>query len=82
VAADNPVKSLEKLPVTEPSVVFELAVVGSAVILQHIPLTEIVAPPLEEMVPPEVAYVWLIVVTAAVVSVGTAIEVENVCSFP
>jgi hypothetical protein len=57
VPAVNPIKFPVKVPVVVPSVVLALTVVGLADVLQHIPLTVITEPPLEEMVPPETAVV-------------------------
>jgi hypothetical protein len=47
-----------------------LAVVGLEEVLQAMPDTVIVAPPLETMVPPLEALVWVTPVTALVVTVG------------
>jgi hypothetical protein len=66
---------LEKLPVAVPSVVFELAVVGAAVVAQQMPLVVTVPPPLEVILPPETAVVKVIEVTPVVVSVGMIIAV-------
>jgi hypothetical protein len=66
-----------------PSVVLGLFVVGRVVVAQQIPLTVTAPPPLLVIVPPETAEVKPILVTAVVVSVGTAIPtVVNVTSFP
>jgi hypothetical protein len=83
VPAVNPVIVLEKLPVVVPSVECEPPIVGFEVEPQQIPLTVIIAPPLEVIFPPETAVVTLIEVTAVVVSVGiTAAVVVNERSFP
>ena len=71
VAAVSPVRLLEKLPVSVPSVVFELLVVGPVVVDQHIPLTVTVPPPFDVILPPETADVKVIPVTALVVIVAT-----------
>jgi hypothetical protein len=74
---------LEKAPVPVPSDVFELLMVGDAVVAQQIPFSDIAAPPSDDMLPPETAVVNVIDVTAAVVRVGaTAEDVVNVTSFP
>ena len=62
---------LTKLPVTVPSVVRLFAVVGSCDVLQHIPLAVMVPPPLFVILPPDVAVVNVMPVTAVVVNVGT-----------
>jgi hypothetical protein len=62
-----------------PLVVFEFAIVGSAVVAQHTPLAVIAPPPSAVIFPPEVAVVIKTAVTAVVVRVGTATgEVVNV----
>ena len=54
---------LVNAPVPEPSIVFVVnAIVGLAVVLQHIPLAVIVAPPSEVMFPPDVAVLVVIFV--------------------
>jgi hypothetical protein len=78
----NPVKLPVKVPVIVPLVVFGSAVVGLAEVLQQIPLTDITAPPLEVIVPPETAVVWVIAEAAAVVRVGADVSVVNETSFP
>ena len=81
--AVNPVRELGKLPVVVPSVVWESVTRGKDVVAQHIPLTVIVAPPLDVIVPPEIADVKVIEVTTVVVRTGTNIEaVVNEISFP
>jgi hypothetical protein len=53
-------------------------------VLQQTPLAVTVAPPVAVTFPPLVAVVWVIAVTAVVVTVGGTIglEVVNVSSFP
>ena len=60
------------------------AVVGPEEVDQQTPLAVTVAPPSEVTFPPLVAVVWVIFVTAVVVTVGrTRLEsVVNVTSFP
>jgi hypothetical protein len=48
----KPVNILVKFPVPVPALVFELAVVGLAVIAQHTPRAVIDAPPSELILPP------------------------------
>jgi len=72
-----------KTPVPVPSVVFEFAIVGAAVVAQQTPRAVTAPPPSAVIFPPETAVVKVIEVTAAVVRVGTTIElVVNVSSFP
>ena len=80
---DNPVRLLVKAPVRDPFVVLEPLTVGPVVVAQHMPLTEIVPPPLDMIFPPEIAVVRVIPVIADVVRVGTTIGlVVNDKSFP
>jgi hypothetical protein len=77
------VRLLTKTPVPVPSVVFELRVVGLAVIAQQTPLAVTVPPPSAVIFPPETAVVRPIEVTAVVVRVATPTEVvTNETSLP
>ena len=67
----RPDTKLENEPVPEPSLVFELAVVGLVVVLQHTPRSVTVPPPSSVMFPPVMAEDELMSVTATVVSVAT-----------
>jgi hypothetical protein len=82
VAGDKPFKVLMKLPLPAPSNVLLSATVGFSDVLQQIPLEEIVAPPVEVMVPPEVAEFVAMAVIDAVVSVAGTDVVVKVSSFP
>ena len=64
-------RELVKLPVSVPSVVLLLEVVGVCEVLQQTPLAVTVAPPSEEILPPLVAEVVEIADAAVVVSVGS-----------
>ena len=79
VPAARPVMELDQgPPIAHPLVVFESEVVGFAEVLQAMPLTVTVAPPLEVMVPPLVAPVWVMLETAEVVTVGSdALETQE-----
>ncbi len=57
-------------PLVEPSVVFVFAIVGLAEVLQTIPLTVTGEPPFETIVPPLVAWVWVMPEAALVVTEG------------
>jgi hypothetical protein len=70
VLAVNPVIKHEKLPDVEPLVVLLSLVVGVAPVLQQIPLTVIVPPPSEVIVPPHDADVCVKLPTLEVVMVG------------
>jgi hypothetical protein len=67
----SPVIELAKVPEAVPSVVLLSDMVGSVFVLQQIPLVVIVAPPLDVMVPPEVADVAVMALTIAVVRTGS-----------
>jgi hypothetical protein len=72
-----------KLPVPVPSEVFELLVVGLAVVDQQIPLAVMEPPPSVIIFPPEAAVVKVIEVIAVVVSVAAPTGVvANETSFP
>ena len=73
---------LVKEPVPEPSVVFEFAVVGLAVVLQHTPLAVTADPPSDVMLPPLLAAVEVTDVTSAVVNAGATAPVLKLRSFP
>ena len=68
-------------PVPVPSLVLLSAMVGLPVVFQHTPRAVTVLPPSEVTVPPHVADVAAICVTAAVVTVGV-VSVENSRSLP
>ena len=70
------------VPEVVPSVVLLSAVVGVAVVLQQIPDAVITYPPLEVMVPPEVAAYLVILLAAVVVSVGATASVVKLISVP
>jgi hypothetical protein len=70
------------VPEVVPSVVLLSAVVGVAVVLQQIPDAVITDPPLEVMVPPEVAAYLVILLAAVVVSVGATASVVKLISVP
>ena len=61
---------LGKAPVPVPSVVFELTVVGFAVVLQQTPRAVTAAPPSLEIFPPPVAVDEVTAESAVVVNVG------------
>ena len=72
VLAVKPVRELVKLPVPEPSVVLVLnEIVGFVDVLQQTPREVTDAPPSLVILPPLVAVVCVIVVTAVVERVGT-----------
>lgn len=66
----KPVILLEKETVPVPSSVFEFAVVGFVVVLQHTPLAVIDPPAASRLLPPDVAVVEPIAVIAMVVTIG------------
>jgi hypothetical protein len=70
------------VPEVVPSVVLLSEVVGVAAVLQQIPDTVITDPPLEVMVPPEVAPYLVILLAAVVVSVGATASVVKLVSAP
>jgi hypothetical protein len=70
------------VPEVVPSVVLLSAVVGVAVVLQQIPDAVITDPPLEVIVPPEVAAYLVILLAAVVVSVGATARVVKLISVP
>ena len=74
--------ALVNVPLVVPSVVLKLEVVGVAVVLQQIPDTVIVDPPLEVIVPPALAAYLVILLAAVVVSVGTVAFVVKLVSVP
>jgi hypothetical protein len=73
---------LVKLPFAEPSVVCDPETAGLCDVPQHTPLTVIVAPPFEEIDPPDVAEVLAMADAAVVVNVGAIAVVVNVRSLP
>ena len=66
----RPVRLLEKVPVPVPSRVLLSAVVGLAPVLQHTPREVTAAPPAGKAVPPLVAEVVAMKVTAVVVTIS------------
>ena len=66
----SPVMLLVKLPVSVPSLVLLLEMVGLEVVPQHTPRAVTLAPPSELMFPPLVAVVWVIELAEVVVRVG------------
>jgi hypothetical protein len=56
-----------------PSIITLSSIVGFAEVLQQRPLDSIEAPPSLDMVPPEVALVWVIPVTFSVVRTGRSV---------
>ena len=83
VFAVKPVMLLVKLPVPVPlTVLVTNAVVGLALVLQHIPLAVMVAPPSDVMFPPDVAVIVVMLLIAFVVTVGILANVVNVCCVP
>ena len=81
--AVKPLMLLVNAPIPVPSTVLVVsAIVGLAVVLQHIPLADMVAPPSEVMFPPDVAVVVVMLLIAFVVTVGILVNVVNVCCVP
>ena len=72
----NPVIELVKVPEVVPSVVLLFAMVGVADVLQQIPDAVIAEPPLDVMVPPELAVFCVILLAAIVLSIG-AVAVDT-----
>ena len=66
-------KVLTKAPVPEPSVVFGFAVVGPGAVFQHTPRAVTVAAPPTAIVPPLLAAMGVIPVTAVVVRFGSVV---------
>ena len=75
---DSPVIELVNTPEPLPSVVFVLAVVGFADVLQHTPRAVTFAPPLSLMFPPLLTVVAVIALNAVVLIVGFVIAVPVV----
>jgi hypothetical protein len=73
---------LVNVPVVVPSVVLLSEVVGVAEVLQQIPDAVITDPPLELIVPPEVAAYLVILLAAVVLSVGATASVVKLISVP
>ena len=71
-----------KVPLVVPSVVLLSDIVGVAVVLQQIPDTVIVDPPLDVIVPPALAAYFVILDAAVVVSDGAIANVEKLVSVP
>ena len=79
----NPVKFDTKVPVPLPSLVLLSEMVGFALTLQQTPRAVTTSPPSEDITPPEVAVVYVIVVTEDVVNSETKVGiVANTTSFP
>jgi hypothetical protein len=75
----NPVIELVNVPDVVPSVVLLFAIVGVADVLQQIPDAVIVEPPLDVMVPPELAEFCVILLAAMVLIIGAvAVDVKLV----
>lgn len=73
---------LVNIPLAEPSVLFELDVVGFCVVLQHIPREVIAEPPSLVIFPPPEAVVAVTMAAAEVESVGISAETVSVTAFP
>jgi hypothetical protein len=69
---------LVKVPGPDPSVVFELAVVGFWVVAQHTPRAVTAEPPSDVILPPLVAVVGVIAEAAVVERVGAIAVVVKV----
>jgi hypothetical protein len=86
VFAVSPVILLVKLPVSVPSEVLLLAVVGPETVFQHTPRAVTVEVPAEVTLPPKVAVVWVKSLTSEVVTKGEPAtmtgNVVNVCTVP
>jgi hypothetical protein len=82
VPAVNPVIELVNVPLVVPSVVLVSEVVGVAVVLQQIPDAVMTDPPLDVIVPPELAAYFVILDAAVVVSDGATAIVEKLVSVP
>ena len=80
--AVNPVIELVNVPLVVPSVVLVSEVVGVAVVLQQIPDAVITDPPLDEIVPPELAAYLVILLGVDVVKVGAIAIVTKLVSVP
>ena len=78
----KPVMELVNAPVPVPSVVWLLAVVGFAVVLQQTPRAVTDAPPLSVTFPPLAAVVAVMSETEVVVTVGATAFVVKATSFP
>ena len=78
----NPVSPLTYDPPPEPLATFELAVVGFAEVLQHIPLSVTPVKQLPAILPPDEAVVDVIADIAVVVTVARTVDVVNVTSLP
>ena len=75
----NPVIELVNVPDVVPSVVLLFAMVGVADVLQQIPDAVIAEPPLDVIVPPELAVFCVILLAAVVLSIGAvAVDVKLV----
>jgi hypothetical protein len=66
---------LVNVPIPDPSVVFEPAIVGAVAVDQHTPLAVTAAPPSAVISPPDTAPVRVIEVIDAVVRVGSCTDV-------
>ena len=71
-----------KVPLVVPSVVLLSDMVGVAVVLQQIPEAVIADPPLELIVPPEVATYFVTLLAVVVVKVGAIAIVVKLVSVP
>ena len=68
---------LAKEPFPVPSLVWLPEITGDVAVLQQTPLAVTAAPPFEVTLPPLVAAVWVMDVTAVVVTVGRLVEVAS-----
>ena len=66
----NPIRLLLNEPVPVPSFVFASLIVGLFAVLQQTPLAEIGEPPSDEIIPPLVAVVVVMLLTEVVVREG------------
>lgn len=69
---------LVNIPFTEPSVVFEFAVVGVCDVLQHMPLTTTAEPPSSVIFPPHEAVVAVKIVAEEVEITGIRAGIKSV----
>ena len=82
VAVSKTVRLLVKLPLPEPSLVLLFAVVGLCSVLQHMPRDVTGEPPFNEIFPPDIAVICVIPEIGTVDTVGIAVNVVKVRSFP
>ena len=82
VFGSNPVILLINVPLPLLSVVWLSLIVGLVAVSQQIPRAVTDAPPLSTTLPPEMAELSVILLTAVVVTVGKLAIVVNVISLP